>query len=434
MQLRTGRALTVAALAAASVTVVSTTAASAAPAKPSPLVHTTSTSRATSTHMAAQYGGYPLHVSTLTDKVLAPLQLSVSKRYGVLVGDAGTSRLKQIRKGGALRTLVQGPQPGEISGVNVNRYGDVAYTFSDYTTSTTGITILRKGHKPVTADLSAFEKKYNPDKVNHYGTTSTDTCVTDFLKATGAPVTSTGSLRYTGLVDSHPYSVAAVHGGWVVGEAAGNDLLFVDNRGHVKLLAVLPPQPHVFTAAEAAALQAPSCLVDVRYDFEPVPTDVEVGPHGALYVSTLPGGPEVPGLARGSVYRLSANGHHLRRLATGFNGATNLAVTSSGRVLVAELFGGRISTIEHGRPARVLDVPGVASLEFFCHALYAGVPGPTDDQGTPPGNGKVIKISVRWCRPRDPCTQICRSAPGGVRLPGPPPAASRTEHRRPNDA
>jgi len=395
MHQRTWRALSVATLATATA-VVSTTAASAAPASPSPLVHRSSTSHVMSTRMATQYGGYPLHVTTLTNNVVAPLQLSVSRRFGVLVGDSGTSRLEQIRKGGALKTLVQGPQPGEISGVDVNRYGDVAYTFSNYTTSQTGITILRKGHKPVTADLSAFEKKYNPDKVNHYGTTSTDTCVTDFLKATGAPVTSTGSLRYTGLVDSHPYSVAAVHGGWVVGEAAGNDLLFVDNRGHVKLLAVLPPQPHVFTAAEAAALQAPSCLVDVRYDFEPVPTDVEVGPHSALYVSTLPGGPEVPGLARGSVYRLSANGHHLRRLATGFNGATNLAVTSSGRVLVAELFGGRISTIEHGRPARVLDVPGVASLEFFCHALYAGVTGPTDYQGNPTGNGKVIKISVRW--------------------------------------
>src|SRR3954451_10990707 len=108
MHQRTWRALSVATLATAPA-VVSTTAASAAPASPSPLVHTSSTSHAMSTRMAAQYGGYPLHVSTLTTKVLAPLHLSVSKRYGVLVGDAGTSRLEQIRKGGPLRTLVQGP-------------------------------------------------------------------------------------------------------------------------------------------------------------------------------------------------------------------------------------------------------------------------------------------------------------------------------------
>ena len=397
MHFRTGRALTVAALAAASVTVVSTTAASAAPAKPSPLVHTTSTSKAMSTRMAPQYGGYPLHVSTLTDQVKAPLQLSVSGRYGVLVGDAGASKLQQIRKGGALRTLVKGPQPGEVSGVDVNRRGDIAYTSTNYANGATALTILRKGHKPVTADLSTFEKTHNPDKVNHYGTTTTNACAIAFLKQAGVPVSSTGSLYYTGLVDSHPYSVAAVDGGWVVGEAGGNDLLFVDNRGHVRLLAVLPPQPHIVTAADAAALHAPSCVVGIRYDFEPVPTDVEVGHHGELYVSTLPGGPEAPGFSpRGSVYRLSGNGQHLRRLATGFDGATNLALTPSGRVLVAELFGGRISTIEHGRPAPVLDLPGVASIEFYCHALYAGVTGPTDAQGNPTGNGKVVKIDVRW--------------------------------------
>jgi hypothetical protein len=151
----------------------------------------------------------------------------------------------------------------------------------------------------------------------------------------------------------------------------------------------------VITAADAAALGAPSCLVGVTYAFEPVPTDVEVGRHGELYITTLPGGPEAPGFsARGSVYRLS--GHHLKRLATGFNGATNLAVTTSGRILVTELFAGRISTIEHGKPAPVLDLPRVVSVEFYRHAVYAGVNAPMDDKGNPTGNGKVVKISVRW--------------------------------------
>jgi hypothetical protein len=94
------------------------------------------------------------------------------------------------------------------------------------------------------------------------------------------------------------------------------------------------------------------------------------------------------------VWRLS--GHHLRRLATGFNGATNIALTPSGRVLVAELFAGRVSTIEHGKPAPVINLPGVVSLEFYCHALYAGQNGPTNAQGEPTGNGKVVKISIRW--------------------------------------
>ena len=31
------------------------------------------------------------------------------------------------------------------------------------------------------------------------------------------------------------------------------------------------------------------CLVDALYNFQAVPTDVEQGPHGRLYVTTLPG-------------------------------------------------------------------------------------------------------------------------------------------------
>src|SRR3954447_12547310 len=382
---RTGRVLSAAALATAAATVVGVSSASAAP---SPAAASTA---GTSTHMAAAYGGYPLHVRTLTTKVLAPLQLSVSRKHGVLVGDAAASKLQQVLRGGNVRTIASGPQPGEISGVDVNGYGDVGYNSTDYKTGTAGLTIRSHGRSKF-VDLSAFEKKHNPDGKVHYGTTSTNACVLDFLKqdAEGRPPS------YTGIVDSHPYAVAAVRGGWLVADAAGNDVLFVDSKGrHIKVVAVLPPQPHKFTAADVKALHAPDCLKGVTYKFEPVPTDVEVGRHGNLYISTLPGGPEAPGFSpRGSVYRLA--GHHLRRLATGFDGATNLALTPSGRVLVAELFAGRVSTIEHGGPAPVINLPGVASVEFYRHAIYAGLTAPMDEKGNPTGPGKVVSVSVRW--------------------------------------
>jgi hypothetical protein len=303
------------------------------------------------------------------------------------VGDSGASRLLQVRRGGNVKTVAKGPQPGDVAGVDVNGHGDIAYTTTDYKTGTAGLMIRSRG-KEKFVDLSAFEQAHNPDQKVEYGTRSTNPCVVDFLNKVQFPV------RYDGLVDSHPYAVAAVRGGWVVADAGGNDVLFVDSKGrHIKVLAVLPAQPHTITAADAKSLGAPDCVVGVTYKFESVPTDVEVGRHGELYISTLPGGPEAPGFSpRGSVYRLS--GHHLRRLATGFNGATNLAITPSGRVLVAELYAGRVSTIEHGKPAPVIDLPGVASLEFYCHALYAGQTPPPDAKGNP--TGKVVKISVRW--------------------------------------
>jgi hypothetical protein len=44
----------------------------------------------------------------------------------------------------------------------------------------------------------------------------------------------------------------------------------------------------------------------------------------------------------------------------------------------------------------VLDLPRVASVEFYRHAPYAGVDAPMDDKGNPTGTGKVVKISVGW--------------------------------------
>jgi hypothetical protein len=376
MLARRRRSLAVATVAAASVAVAGVSAATAAPGPAAPAAARTAVQT------------YPLHVRTLTTNVVAPLQLSVSAKRGVLVADNATSLITRI---GQQAPVVKGPVPGEVAGVDVNRRGDLAYTFTDAKAKKTGITILRKGHEPVTADLSAFEKKYNPDGTVSYGIDGpVRSCVSGALKAAGIPVS------YKGMVDSHPYSVAAVRGGWVVAEAAGNDILFVDNRGHVRLLTLLPRQPHTVSAAEAKALGLPTCVAGVTYNFEPVPTDVEVGRDGALYITTLPGGPEGPALgARGSVYRFTLRSHHLRRLATGFAGATNLAITSSGRILVTEYFAGRISTVSHGHPSTVLSLPNVASVEFYRHAVYAGVTAQAGPNGFT-GKGRVVKIDVRW--------------------------------------
>ncbi len=179
MHHRAGRVLATAAVAAA-------TAATAAVATSPAANAATAPSPKTSTRMAPAYGGYPLHVRTLTTKVLAPLQLAVSRKHGVLVGDAAASKLQQVLRGGNVRTIVSGPQPGEISGVDVNSHGDIAYTSSDYTTGATGLTIRSHG-KSKFVNLSAFEHRHNPDGNVWYGTTSTDSCVVGFLKKARGP-------------------------------------------------------------------------------------------------------------------------------------------------------------------------------------------------------------------------------------------------------
>lgn len=200
------------------------------------------------------------------------------------------------------------------------------------------------------------------------------------LKKTQSPV------KYTGMVDSHPYAVVSLGGGaWAVADAGGNDLLKVDRTGHVSLISVLPPQPLLITAGIAKDNGLPACVVGITYKFEPVPTDVERAPNGALLVTTLAGGPEGPQNGNpGSVYVIGRHGVPYR-IAYGFAGATNLAVTPSGKIFVAELSSGWIAEVVNGRPRPVLYLPGVVGLEYANGGLYAST-APAVNGGKGPGS------------------------------------------------
>ena len=267
----------------------------------------------------------PQHViKTVTSAFVGPLQFAVDGRK-VYVADGFTSTLNLVGKSTPIAT---GPNPakgGDLSGVGVDPATHaVAYTTSNGDHSVTRLTILQPGHAPVVANLSAFEKTRNPDVVNHYGTSSKSACVINGLKKAGIPA------AYTGMLDSHPYAVTAIGGGsWAVADAGGNDVLRVTRTGQVSLISVLPVQPVRITAAFAASNGLPKCVAGITYNFEPVPTDVEVGPGNALYVTTLPGGPEGPDSGNpGSVYRLGSGGKAVK-IATGFAGATNLYASTA---------------------------------------------------------------------------------------------------------
>lgn len=401
MHRRTGRTLAVAALLVAGTTVAASAPASAAPDSggfagagrtPFPFRHTTTPSGEVAAQAAPTAGTYPLRVTTLTKDVVAPLQFTVTPRGAVLVADAVKGTITRI---GRKTPLVTAPPGTEIAGIDVDRSGKtIAYTTTAFGPQgefgKATLTIKRPGRKPIVADLSGFEAKHNPDANVRYGVDNPSECVVEAFKKIGAPVS------YTGVNESHPYAVAAVPGGWIVADAAGNDLLKVNSRGKVSLVGVLPRQPVTFTAEQATALGLPECVVGVTYNFEPVPTDVEVGPKGALYVSTLPGGPEDPSLgARGSVYRLAAGSTSFKRVATGFAGATNLAVTRSGKVLVTELFAGRISVAARGAAHPVIDLPNVVAVEFARGRVYASTVAPFGEEG-PVGTGSVVRIDVAW--------------------------------------
>ena len=135
----------------------------------------------------------------------------------------------------------------------------------------------------------------------------------------------------------------------------------------------LPPQGVEVTQEAAQANGLPECAVGETFDFEPVPTDVELGPDGMLYVTTLPGGPEDPSLGdRGAVHRVDPETGDVETLATGLLSATGLAVTPHGDMYVAELFGGEISRVTQGgsvQPWARSMMPG--DVEYGNGAIWA---------------------------------------------------------------
>lgn len=333
---------------------------------------------------------------TLTNQVLAPFQLAVNRK-GVYIADGFKNNLSLLTKSGHLKLIAQGAG-SDVAGVDVSRDGrSVAWTSTTFPsgpgdTVQSSLTIRTQGKKDVVADLARYERNRNPDRHITYGAIAGSNPCADavFEQLTGGPA------RYRGLVDSHPYAVAAWGDHWIVADAAGNDLLEVDARGHVSTLAVLPRQPLKFTAAMAASIGAPDCIVGVTYAFESVPTDVEVDYQGNLIVSTLPGGPEDASFgARGSVYQVNVHTGNARRLATGFLGATNLAIAPDG-VYVAELFAGKVTKVRwNGSKKTFVRVGGAVSLEVRGGWLYAGTIADIDeDTGQVNGPGSVRRYWI----------------------------------------
>jgi hypothetical protein len=322
-----------------------------------------------------------VEIDQVADGFAGPLGLAIGADGTVYVAQVFLGTLTAIDRDGGRTHLVTGePVAGGVEPlgreqvVYTTRVGDPGVPPSEASL----MRVTPAGKTRQLASLLAYEAAENPDATNLYGLVDLDpACAAEVEALLGGQVT------YPGQVDSNPYAVAFDRGGYVVADAGGNDIVRVDANGRVSTVAVLPPIDTTLGPEVVEELGAPECVVGATYRAEPVPTDVEVGPDGSYYVSSLPGFPEAPGT--GSVFRVTRSGS-VDLVATGFSGAVDLAVTDAGTIYVAELFGGQISQIIDGDASVLVEVTEPAAVEVAPDGtLYA-----TTDAF---GNGRVVIVT-----------------------------------------
>lgn len=209
--------------------------------------------------------------------------------------------------------------------------------------------IEQSGQWRVLADIAAYEDTHNPDG---------------------------------GRVDSNPYGLFVEPGRRFVADAGANTVLEVAADGTVALVTTLPslPAPFPFNQSDA------------------VPTEVERGPDGALYVSVLTGAPFLPGAAK--IYRV-VPGQAPQSYVEDLTSVTDFAFAPDGSLYVTQ-YG--TSVFLGGPGALVRIAPDGARAVITTDLIHpTGVAVGPDGAvyvshkgglGDPAGQGEVLRIAI----------------------------------------
>jgi hypothetical protein len=320
---------------------------------------------------------------TLAEHLVTPLTFDVTPNGTIYVGQDFAGVLTKV-SGGASETLAFGPGIAAVSTLgDVVWWGEREGTQEEVFASRL---MQRAADGTVSSiDVLAWEQANNPDGDAEYGFRDLSPDCLEQIPPFLLPLVG----PHGGAIDTHVYGTLPLKDVTYVADAGANAVLAVDSAGDISTVAVLPPSSLVATDTLAAQFGLPACVVGHEFITEPVPTDVEMGQDGWLYVTSLPGGPEDASAgARGAVYRVNPDTGDVQLYASGFAGATGIAVAPNGTVFVAELFGNRVSVIsKRGDVGTFVEVPSPAAVEWQSGRLVVSTDVFAD--------GKIVSIGLR---------------------------------------
>jgi hypothetical protein len=303
--------------------------------------------------------------TVLARHLVAPLSLAVTPDGVSFVSQNFGGPVVRIEPGHRTRVVTSAPA-AELGGLS-RRGSTLTFTVTGQSTAevaASSVKTIKNGEVQRIGNLGRAETNRNPDADVEYGFVDIDQECADQLPAEFGPAT------HTGVIESHPYASSTLGDTTYVADAAANVIWSVADH-KVKVLSLLPPLPAEMDPGTAAQFGLPECTIGQTYLAEPVPTDVEVGPDGLLYVTTLAG--ELPGA--GAVFSIDPSDGATEQVSGGLFAATGLAIAPNGDKYVAMLFPNTILRIPAGggepEPFAMISQP--ADLEIAKGHLYATV-------------------------------------------------------------
>ena len=190
--------------------------------------------------------------------------------------------------------------------------------------------------------------------------------------------------------DSNPYGMALVDGVAYIADSGGNTIIAVDvDSGEISTFAVTGGLEAPFFGDTGNPLRQGAAEIDS------VPSAVELGPDGRLYVAYVTGGPFPAGFAPVDAFGLDGE---KERVVEGLTMTGDLAFDSAGR-----MYASIVSTdMINGGPGQVVRVEedGTATVVIDGLAIPAGIAFDTEDNlyvinksSVIPGGGELIRYS-----------------------------------------